>query len=218
MATSSQPELKAAPAPEGAARETPRRGLRVVLVLVGLAVFVLLFRAVGWPTVAANLARIGGWFAALVALYTIAQAAFAIGWLAVIEPGPRRPGFGKLFAVYLAGDSFNYLAPGGVAGEPLKAQMLRPISGGRAAVASLTIHKHADLAAQWVFVAIGVGIALWRFPMPFAARLLALAGVLGLGGLLLLMSWMIWRGSYSPLLTRLARWKFLARRLERFQG
>ena len=32
--------------------------------------------------------------------------------------------YARLFAVYLAGDSFNYLAPGGVAGEPLKVHLL----------------------------------------------------------------------------------------------
>ena len=218
MATPSQLKLdetaQAAPEPP---RESRRRGLRIALLLVGLAASLLLFRSVGWPAVASNLARIGGWFAALAALYTLAQLAFAIGWLAVIEPGPRRPRLGKLFAVYLAGDSFNYLAPGGVAGEPVKARMLAPTSGARAAVASLTIHKHADLLAQWIFVAAGVGVALWRFPMPLAARLAAGAGVALLGGMLLLLSWALRRGTYSPVLARLSRWKVLARRLERFQ-
>jgi uncharacterized protein (TIRG00374 family) len=196
----------------------PRRALRAGLLVLGLAVFVVLFRTIGWPAVSANLARIGGWFVVLVVLYTLAQAAFALGWLAVVEPGPRRPGFLKLFAVYLAGDSFNYLAPGGVAGEPVKVRMLREEAGTRGAVASLTIHKHADLLAQWVFVAAGVAIAVWRFPMPLAAKLAAAAGVAGLGGLLVLLSWGLRRGTYSPVLRRLARWKFLSERLDRFHS
>ena len=110
-----------------------------------------------------------------------------------------RPPLPRLFAIYLAGDSFNYLAPGGVAGEPLKARMLRGTTGAGEAVASLTIHKHADLLAQWVFVS------------------LAVAGAAGLGVLLLLLTWGLRRGTYSPVLRGLARWKFLATRLERFQ-
>jgi uncharacterized protein (TIRG00374 family) len=199
-------------------REPPRRALRIVLLVIGLAAFLLLFRSVGWPAISSNLARIGGWFAALVALYALPQLAFALGWLALFEPGPRQPGLGKLFAVYLAGDSFNYVAPGGVAGEPVKAQMLAERTGTRAAVASLTIHKHADMLAQWVFIAAGVGVALWRFHLPLAARLAAVAGVVGLGAMLLLLTWALRRGTYSPVLTRLARWKVLARRLERFQN
>jgi hypothetical protein len=43
------------------------------------------------------------------------------------------------------------------------------------------------------------------------------AGTAGLGVLLLLLTWGLRRGTYSPLLRGLARWKFLAGRLERFQ-
>ncbi len=194
-----------------------REAVRFALLLAGLALFALLFRSVGWPAIASNLARIGGWFALLVVLYAAAQAAFALGWWVIFNPS-RRPGFVRLFGVYLAGDSFNYLAPGGVAGEPLKARMLLGASETARTIGTLTVHKHADLAAQWVFVTLGVGAALWRFPMPLAARLAALAGAAGLGVLLALMTWGLRRGTYSPVLRLLARWKFLARRLDRFQA
>ena len=190
---------------------------RIALLLCGLAVLAVVFRSIGWPAIASNLARIGGWFAALVALYGLAQLAFAQGWRVLFDTGSPRPSFPKLFAVYLAGDAFNYLAPGGVAGEPLKARMLRGATSTGDAVASLTIHKHADLLAQWIFVSLGVAIALWRFPIALAARLLALAGAGALGVLLLLLTWGLSRGTYSPVLRWLARWKVLAARLDRFQ-
>jgi uncharacterized protein (TIRG00374 family) len=194
-----------------------REIVRIAFLLAGFALFAFLFRSVGWPAIEANLARIGGWFALLVVLYAAAQAAFALGWWMIFEP-PRRPGFVRLFGVYLAGDSFNYLAPGGVAGEPLKARMLREDSGTGEAIGSLTIHKHADLAAQWIFVSLGVGAALWKFAMPLAARIVALAGAAALGALLALMTWGLRRGTYSPVLKLLARWKPLARRLDRFHA
>src|SRR6185369_4429002 len=176
-----------APAPRAGAGPAARRALRIGLLLLGLAVFAFLVRSVGWPAIASNLARIGGWFPALVVLYGLAQLAFAAGWWVIFDDAERpRPSFGRLFAVYLAGDAFNYLAPGGVAGEPLKARMLRGTASTREAVASLTIHKHADLLAQWIFVTVGVAVALWKFPMSLPARLLALAGAGGLGVLLLL--------------------------------
>jgi uncharacterized protein (TIRG00374 family) len=193
------------------------RAVRSALLLCGLAVLAVVFRSVGWPAIASNLARIGGWFAALVALYGLAQLAFAQGWRVLFDEGRPRPSFPRLFAVYLAGDSLNYLAPGGVAGEPLKARMLRGAASTGDAVASLTIHKHADLLAQWIFVSLGVAVALWRFPMAPAARLLALVGAGSLGVLLLLLTWGLSRGTYSPVLRWLARWRFLAARLDRFQ-
>jgi len=188
-----------------------------VLFLCGLAVLAAVFRSVGWPAIAPNLSRIGGWFAFLVALYGLAQLAFAQGWRVLFDAGRPRPSLPRLFAVYLAGDSFNYLAPGGVAGEPLKARMMRGVASTGDAVASLTIHKHADLLAQWIFVSLGVAIALGKFPMALAARLLALLGAGALGVLLLLLTWGLSRGTYSPVLRWFARWKFLASRIDRFQ-
>ena len=221
MATRSQLEVPPAGEPIAVfplgGPSSGRRPLRIVLLLLGLAVLAVVFRSVGWPAIASNLARIGPWFLALVALYGAAQLAFTLGWGVLFDPAGPRPTLPRLFAIYLAGDSFNYLAPGGVAGEPLKARMLRGTTGTGEAVASLTIHKHADLLAQWIFVSLGVAVALARFPMPLAARLLAVAGAAGLGALLLLLTWGLRRGTYSPVLRGLARWKFLAARLERFQ-
>jgi hypothetical protein len=211
-------DLAPGEAPPASRRRLPGPvAVRIALLAAGFALFAFLFRSVGWPAIASNLARIGGWFALLVVLYGAAQAAFALGWWAIFEPS-RRPGFVRLFAVYLAGDSFNYLAPGGVAGEPLKARMLLGATGTGKAIGSLTIHKHADLAAQWIFVSLGVAAALWWFPMPLPARMAALAGAAGLGALLALMTWGLRRGTYSPVLRLLARWKPLARRLDRFHA
>jgi len=194
------------------------RAARVALFVAGIVLAIALFRLVGWPAIAANLERIGPLrFGFLVALYSLTQAAFAFGWWLVIDPLPPAREMPHLFAVYLAGDSWNYAAPGGVAGEPVKARLLGKHTGTGSALASLTLHKHADLVAQWAFVSAGVAYAAWRFPIGTAARVAAAAGAAGLGALLLLLTWAMRRGTYAPIVRRLARWKFLARRLERYQ-
>jgi uncharacterized protein (TIRG00374 family) len=188
---------------------------RKALFLAGVAILAAVFWAVGWRSVAANLRAIGGWFLALAALYALAQLAFARGWWCLIGGGPRRISFRRLFAVYLAGDSINAIGPANVAGEPVKAQMLRDDLGGAAAVASLTIHKHADILAQSVFLAAGVAAAWVSFPLPLAVRIAAAASVAGLAGFVLLMTWALRKGSYSPILRWLCRWRFLAVRIQK---
>ncbi|MGH9365205.1 MAG: lysylphosphatidylglycerol synthase transmembrane domain-containing protein [Thermoanaerobaculia bacterium] len=196
-----------------------KRALRLALLLAGLALIVWILRAVGWPGIASNLARIGvGWFVGLSALCGLAHLAFVMGWWLVIDPRLPLPALPGLFAAYLAGGAANYLTPVRVAGEPLKAHLVGGRTGTGPAVASLTIHKHADLLAQWLFISLGVCLALWRFALPLAARLVALAGVVGLGAALLLMTWALRRGAYSPILRQLSRWKALGRRLERYQA
>jgi uncharacterized protein (TIRG00374 family) len=202
----------------GSADEAPRgrrRGLRLLLLAAGLLLFAGIFGVVGWPAIASNLQRIGFAFVALTALYLVAQVAFAVGWWEVLEPRPPLSQFPRLFAVYLAGDAANYLAPGNVAGEPLKVHLLRSATGTGRALASITIHKHADLLAQWVFVSLGVVVAIRSFPMSAAARAAALAGAASLGALLFLLTWALRRGTFSPVLRRLARWKPIASRIEK---
>ncbi|MEP6767963.1 MAG: flippase-like domain-containing protein [Acidobacteriota bacterium] len=206
------------PSPDAPAAEpvTGRRRSRPLLAVGGLVLVAAILWFVGWPAIAANVERVGGWFFFLVAIYAFAQAAFALGWWVLFER-PARPRFRELFGVYLAGDAANSLAPGNVAGEPLKVHLLRAETGAGAALASVTIHKHADLVAQWLFIAIGVTVALVRYPLPFAARTGAIAATAGLGGLLLVMSWALPRGTYAAVLRRLALWRPLARRIERLQ-
>jgi hypothetical protein len=211
-----EPEKSRTPAIPTASRPGVRRALRIGLVLAGLALVAAIFQRVGWPAIAANLSRIGPWFPALAGLYALAQLAFALGWWVVVDPRPRTSRFGSFFGTYLAGDSANYLAPGNVAGEPLKVHLLRGEVGSAAALASIAIHKHADMLAQWAFMLLGVGVALARFPMAVAARVAALAGALLFGAALLLFTWALRRGTYSPVLRVLARWKFLAARLDRY--
>jgi len=191
------------------------RAFRIAIAAAALVFLALLFRSVGWSAIAANVARVGPWFPALVAIYAVAQAAFALGWWLVLDPRLPRPSFLRFFGIYLAGDTANVVFPGNLAGEPLKAHLLRDSAGTGPAVASLTIHKHADMLAQWVFVAGGVVIALWRFPLPAAVQIAAVATTLGLGAALLFLTWVLPRGAYSPVLRRLARWKFLRARIER---
>jgi uncharacterized protein (TIRG00374 family) len=208
-------------APGGAwksALATRRRIRHTLLLLAGLAILVAVFRSVGWREIAANVSRAGPWFLFVVVIYTLAQLSFALGWRTVIDPVPPLSRFPRLFGMYLSGDAANSLGPGSVAGEPLKVHLLRDATGAPAALASVTIHKHAELLSQWIFLSICVGVALARFSLPAAARVAALAATAGLGALLFLWSRALRQGTYSPVLRWLARWKPLVRRLERFHA
>lgn len=192
-----------------------RRGLRVALFVAGLAILGGILFAVGWSSVAANLALIGGWFLALVALYGLAQAAFALGWWALTGPSPRPVSFGELFGAYLAGDSVNYFTS--VAGEPVKAQLLEDRLGFSHGLATVTVHRHADVLAQWIFLSAGVGVALWRFDLPAVARAAVVASLLVLGALVLAMTWGLRRGVFRPMIAWLGRFRILASRMERLE-
>jgi uncharacterized protein (TIRG00374 family) len=193
-----------------------RRGGRVALFLVGLAALGVLVAIVGWKPLASNLARIGGWFFALTALYAFAQIAFALGWWVLTGPRPRPVPFGELLAAYLGGDSINYFTS--VGGEPVKAHLLEPRLPFPRALATVTVHRHADVLAQWIFLTAGVGVALGRFELPPAARIAAVASLLVLGVMVFAMTWGLRRGAFRPMVAALSRLPFLARRLGRIES
>ncbi len=192
-----------------------RRGLRVVLFAAGVAILGGIVAAVGWGPVTANLARIGGWFFGLCALYAAAQIAFALGWWVLTGPRPRPVSFGELFAAYLGGDSINYFTS--VGGEPVKADLLKTRLGFSHGLATVTVHRHADVLAQWIFLTAGVGIALWRFDLPPVARAAAVASLVVLGLAVFAMTWGLRRGAFRPMIAWLGRFRFLARRLGRLE-
>ncbi len=193
------------------------RHARAILLFVGIGIaFVLVWRA-GWPAVKANLALIGWRFLGLVALNLVAEVAFVMGWRGVMEPRPPLSSIPDLLRIYLAGNALNYLAPGSVAGEPVRANMLRDRMDTPSAIASVTIFKHAHVLSQSFFVAVGLGVAVVYFDLPAAVRWTALASLVVLTGLLVLMTWALQKGTFEPLLSGLSRFKFLAHRLARYR-
>ena len=193
------------------------RHARALLFLAGLGLaFVLVWRT-GWPAVQANLASIGWKFLALVALYLLAEIAFVLGWRAVMSPRPALSAVPDLLRIYLAGNALNYLAPGSVAGEPVRASMLRDRMETSGAIASVTIFKHAHLLSQASFVAVGLGVAVVYFDLPGAARWGAAASLLMLLTFLVLVTWGVQKGSFGLILSILSRFRPLAHRLERYR-
>ena len=129
--------------------------------------------------------------------------------------GPRaaaRP-FGELFAAYLGGDFINYFTS--VGGEPVKAQLLKDRMGFSRALATVTVHRHADVLAQWLFLTAGVGFALAWFPLPTVARVAALASLITLGAMVAGMTWGLRRGAFRGGLAWLGRFRPFAKHASR---
>jgi hypothetical protein len=191
------------------------RGGRVALFLAGLAAGTALLALVGWGAVAENLRRIDGFFVFLIALYGLAQAAFAIGWWTLVIP-PRPVRFGEIFAAYLGGDSVNYFTS--IGGEPVKAHLLSGRMGFNRALATIWVNRNADVLAQWLFLIAGAAVALSRFTIPAVARYLVVGGLLLLGSLAIGFTFMQRKGFFGPVLRAFSHIRPLAGRLRRLEN
>ena len=193
------------------------------LLILGMGAVVWMVWTVGWEAIQENLSVIGWWFVFLVGLFLVAQLFFFVGWWAVIDSKllPLSPL--RLFGIYLAGDAINYLIPSGnMAGEPVKALLLRHSMGFGQAMTSITIHKHAELVAQWLFLVLGVFVALIYFDVPWTILGLTTIVVVGLGGGLLLVTRFLRTRTYGPIVEWVAQGKVwgtvLAEKLDRHRS
>ena len=220
--------MTAPPAPVAAVRDIPpppsagdrrparrRRGWHIALFALGIAVIIAGFALVGWEPIMANLSRIHFYFFLLVGVCGLAQVLFTLGWWTIIGR-PHPVSFGKLLATYLAGDSVNYFT--GVGGEPIKAHLLRPKMGFGLAFATIAVHRHADLIAQWLFLIAGITVAVIRFDLPPAAKYIAVAGLLFIGTILFGLTRALRRGAFGPATRWLTRIKPLAARLAKLEA
>ena len=179
---------------------------RAILLVAGIALGVFLVWKTGWAAVEANLASIGWWLFRLTALSLLAEIAFVLGWRAVMDPRPPLSSLPALLRIYLAGNTLNYLAPGSVAGEPVRASMLRERLGTSSAIASVAIFKHAHMLSQAIFVASGLFVAVIYFDLPAAVRWTALTSVVVLCALVVLVTWAFRKGTFAPIVAFLSTW------------
>ena len=203
-----------APAGQGGARPS-RRAVRIVLFVFGVGVLAAVLALAGWGSVAANLSTIGWWFPVLVVGYGLAELAFTYGWQVII--GRRREGpvrFSETFSAYMASCFVNYFTA--VGGEPVRASLLARKIGYPRALATATVHRHAEMTSQFAFLLLGGGASLVHFDLPAALRIAALAGLGLFGAVILWMTIALRRGAFGALLDRLGRGPL--RRLARFRA
>ena len=87
----------------------------------------------------------------------------ALGWRLTLGAYARQVGFGRLFAIRMAGETVNVTTPTAyVGGEPLKAYLLKrygvPMVDG---LASVVTAKTTMTIAQVLFILLGLGLAFW---------------------------------------------------------
>jgi uncharacterized protein (TIRG00374 family) len=191
-----------------------RRALRIALFALGLGVLAAILAMAGWDSVAANLSVIGWWFPVLVIGYGLAELAFTYGYQVIIGRHPEGPvRFSDTFAAYMASAFVNYFTA--VGGEPVRANLLAGKIGYPRALATATVHRHAEMTSQFAFLLLGVGASLVHFDLPAPLRIVALAGLVFFGAIILWMTMALRHGLFVAAIDRLARGPL--RRLERFR-
>lgn len=126
----------------------------------GLAIFAGLLHWIQASQVLEHLARVGPWIILIILGYGIAQFFFVLAWRVLIDMDDSPIGLWHLFRVYLAGDAVNYVVvSGNLAGEPLKAYLLRDRLPMVKGLSSVTVNKLSETVSMVFFQAMGIVLA-----------------------------------------------------------
>ena len=196
-------EVVVEPAPKK--RTLRARVVRGALLVLGVALLAGFLVAAGPAEVAANFGKIGWGFGYLFLVAMAWRACATTGSWVLLSP-ERRVSWVTMFLIRSAGESVNMLSFfGNVAGEPIKAVLLKRHLGGTESTSMVLLDKTIFFVASMVFMASGTIIGAWVLGDRLSVVITSLALLVPW---LLALSWIVWRqakGDFIKQLTRLLR-------------
>lgn len=134
--------------------------LNLLTFILGLGVFIWLLYSIQVSTIWPLIAQAGYLVFPIILGYGVVQLFFVSAWRVLLNTDGRRIGLWELVRIHLAGYAVNYMMlSGNVAGEPLKAHLLRDKLPMVEGLTSVTVNKLSEGASMTIFQAIGLAVA-----------------------------------------------------------
>lgn len=187
-------------------RKPPRSwkniALKTFLTLLGVALLGAFLWGAGPAEVAKNIRTVGWGFFWLVAVALTWRACATTGsW--ILQSGERRVSWGKMFLIRSAGESVNMLSFfGNVAGEPIKAMLLKRDLGGAEATGLVLLDKTVFFLASMVFMVVGTLSGVWVLADTTGLVITTVALIVPW---LAALSWIVWRQYKGDFVTQVMR-------------
>jgi len=187
-------------------RKPPRSwkniALKTFLTLLGVALLGGFLWGAGPAEVAKNIRTVGWGFFWLVAVALTWRACATTGsW--ILQSGERRVSWGKMFLIRSAGESVNMLSFfGNVAGEPIKAMLLKRDLGGAEATGLVLLDKTVFFLASMVFMVVGTLSGVWVLADTTGLVITTVALIVPW---LAALSWIVWRQYKGDFVTQVMR-------------
>ncbi len=174
--------------------------LQILLGIGGLALLFWMIQRVGFSVLKENLLHFGlGPALFLIALYTLAQIAFALAWYVVLDDPEKKLSFWDIFVAYAAGDALNMTIPSGnLAGEPVKVMLVKDKFPIESAVTSVTVYKFADYISLTLFLACGWAFQFFFYSLPLPWNVGAGLITFGMTVAAFIFFWIQKKGLYLP--------------------
>ena len=179
--------------------------LQGIFLFVGLGLLGYLVYKVGPGTLLQQLLDAGWGFGAVVLVALASIVVMGVGWKILLDQGRSRAGLMELVGASIVGAAINFLTPGSMGGEPVKASLLGDKVPSEELVSTVLLHNLLYWLSNLLLIVFGFLIALVTLDLP--GRLLALLGgaTVLVAVPVLLGAWIIHRGSAEGFIRLLGR-------------
>lgn len=175
---------------------------RGLLLLLGISLLVGFLWAADPREVAANIREVGWGFGYLILVALTWRACATTGTWVLMTPD-RRIGWWKMFMIRSAGESVNMLSFfGNVAGEPIKAMLLKRHMSGAESTGLVLLDKTIFFVASMVFMVTGTLFGVMVLGDTIAVVLTTIAMILPW---FLALSWIVWRQAKGDFIQQMTR-------------
>jgi len=144
-----------------------KKGWRIILLAVGLALFAWFIQRTGWPDIRDTFAKLGPWMFVALIPYAIVFTIDCVGWRFTFGPTALKGiPFCVVWSIRLIGEAINNVIPSMyVGGEAVKVGLLKRRGVPAVTAASAAVRsKTAQSVAQSMFIAMGAAVAAVALP------------------------------------------------------
>lgn len=179
--------------------------LKLVFLALGLFLLGYLVYRVGPSTLLDQLLSVGWGFAAVVAVAVASIVMMAVGWGSLLKPGGSKAAFWELSAASVVGAAINFLTPGSLGGEPLKAALLKDKVPTHELVSSVLLHNVLYWVSNLILIVAGTVTALILLALPARIAWFMAGATVGVAVPILVVAWLVHRGLAERFLKLLGR-------------
>ena len=179
--------------------------LHGIFLLIGLGLLGYLIYRIGPGTLLEQLLDAGWGFGAVVLTALASIVVMGVGWKILLDQGDSKAGLVELVGASIVGAAINFLTPGSMGGEPVKASLLGEKVPSEELVSTVLLHNLLYWLSNLLLIVLGFFLALATLDLPLRLTLVLGGATLLVAVPVLLGAWIIHRGSAEGFLRLIGR-------------
>lgn len=145
---------------------------KIILFLVGIAIFTYLVLDFGIDNILTNFNKTGWYFVPVVGVWAFVYLFNAFAWRLIIGNGNHQVPFHKIISITISGFALNYITPSvAIGGEPYRIAELKELLGTSKAVSVTLLYTMIHILSSFVFWMLIILLALVLLPLTLATKI-----------------------------------------------